>query len=1439
MAIAHGAQTRFPTTDTTGFDITTGNRTFSHAGGASACGAVVVLNMTGTVATVTGVLYGGVAMTLKATATDTSEAGRIDIYTLVQGVPTGTQTVTLQGCTATQKWCTCSTVTSATNEVTVVGSNFKNTTTAANPTMNVVTTGTSLLYGSIHGGDLNTTSYGAGSGYTIQFNGDYGALVSRSSRSTATVATGTIVYNFTFATSDDYCLAAVALAEVVRPDMRENADGHSTALGQLTTPSSPVVDYFVTASGSDAADGLTLATAWRTLTFAATQVAANKTVGVAQGDYLPFDSTTDGTSGNRIVYRSLVKWGARLVQSGTKLTGNYTDIIDFEFTDPLLVGASNIMCFVDGDFSRIIGCWVHDFPRTIDGANGAAGILLQGNDDHSGHHCEARNNVVHDIGGGVPSQLRHGLYVSCPDCTVIGNLCYSNAGDGITSWHAATRMICINNTSASNQNGGIYVGNGDFGGTALGHEDAKVYNNIITNNTRYALVETSDFNDAVAGGIYRNNMIFGNNPLNDNGGNALYVNVNSVETGTSTSDPLYVDETVDNYRLQPTSPALETGYVDALNPTIDLDNHVRPQGATIDRGAFELATASLSGTTAGTGTATGALAAIVVGLTQWALTAPKATAAAQTGPSWSITPNGANNVALVWVGAIRGASAVSAASLSGTTAGVGAVTGALKVPVALNTTTEGVGLATGALTATSLMSGTVAGTGTVTGALTATSKLTGTVAGIGTVTGALTAPPLLTGTTAGLGTVTGALAATRLIVGTTAGIGTVTGALTASPLLTGTAVGLGTLTGALTVTMPIAGTVAGVGTATGALTATALLTGTAAGVGTVTGALAAMRLVSGTVAGIGNAPGALTATSLLAGTTAGIGNVTGALTAPSLLTGTLAGVGSATGALTATTLLSGTTVGIGSVTGAVNAGTPALFGTVAGTSTSTGALTATSNLTGTAAGIGSLTGALTALPLLTGTSAGIGTVTGALAAQTFLSGTVAGVSTVTGAINAGTPALFGTLAGLSTATGALTATALISGTTAGLGALTGVLATPAPFAGTTAGTSSATGALTATSGISGTTAGTGNVTGALTATSLLTGTVAGTGTVTGALTATTFLSGTTSGVSTVTGALAATRPLTGTPAGLGTVTGALTATSLLTGTVAGTGAVTGALVTPTFLSGTTVGVSSVTGALNAGTPALFGTLVGAGLLTGALTATALPTGTTVGFGTLTGVLASSAPFTGTIAGNGSVTGALTATSLIAATTDGTGASTGALTATSKLTGTVAGIGLVSGALTATSVLTGTTAGTSTVTGTMGTTPQVAGTVAGVGALTGVISGTPQLSGTSAGTGAVNATIFIPGIAVLVGTSNGVAATAGALAAMSKMTGIAVGTSGMPGVLASFIYLAGPAAGKSTLLGSVIGIVPVEITSSGDGGISQEGRDGGISAEHAGTIWVAP
>ncbi len=215
MAIGPDTQTRFPVTDTTGLDTTAGNRTFTHTPIGTPRGVVVVIGCTGTTSPVTGVLYGGVAMTFVQSAVDTSEAGSIWIYFLGSGLPTGAQTVTLQGCTTASKFCTCSTVTAASGmDTKVYGSVGQDTLTSADPNAILLNNRSrnSLIYGGVHGGAAAPTSYAVGSGYTLQHSADYGQLSARTSRLTTAAAFASRTYNWT-AISDDWCVAAIAIGE--------------------------------------------------------------------------------------------------------------------------------------------------------------------------------------------------------------------------------------------------------------------------------------------------------------------------------------------------------------------------------------------------------------------------------------------------------------------------------------------------------------------------------------------------------------------------------------------------------------------------------------------------------------------------------------------------------------------------------------------------------------------------------------------------------------------------------------------------------------------------------------------------------------------------------------------------------------------------------------------------------------------------------------------------------------------------------------------------------------------------------------------------------------------------------------------------------------------------------------------------------------------------
>jgi len=245
MAVAHDTATRFPANaDATVVDTTSGNRTFSHAGAAGADGAVVIV--LGDLATpvVSGVLYGGTAMTKVAEATDTSEGGNVQIYFLNLGGTAlgGTQTVTLQGCTTDNKVAYAHTCTSTTGHTALDGIVQKNTTTAADPTANLTVVANAMVYGGLMGGAAAPSSYVPGTGEEVFSGGtgagigiDAGANSGHVARSTAATSAGTYTINWSFATSDDYCIAAASIKEAPAPTTTTTAKLSLASGGEPTT----------------------------------------------------------------------------------------------------------------------------------------------------------------------------------------------------------------------------------------------------------------------------------------------------------------------------------------------------------------------------------------------------------------------------------------------------------------------------------------------------------------------------------------------------------------------------------------------------------------------------------------------------------------------------------------------------------------------------------------------------------------------------------------------------------------------------------------------------------------------------------------------------------------------------------------------------------------------------------------------------------------------------------------------------------------------------------------------------------------------------------------------------------------------------------------------------------------------------------------------------
>lgn len=180
-------------------------------------------------------------------------------------------------------------------------------------------------------------------------------------------------------------------------------------------------------------------------------------------------------------------------------------------------------------------------------------------------------------------------------------------------------------------------------------------------------------------------------------------------------------------------------------------------------------------------------------------------------------------------------------------------------------------------------------------------ELSGASAGIAGVSGAVSVMRHLIGSSAGIATGSSALSVMRRLIGASAGIATAVGVLTTAVVreLSGATAGAASVSGALSVVRRLVGASAGIATATGTLTTGVVkeLSGTTAGAASVGGAIHVLRTLVGASAGVAGATGVLKVVRRLIGASGGAALVVGALAVDRTLAGASAGVATASGVL--------------------------------------------------------------------------------------------------------------------------------------------------------------------------------------------------------------------------------------------------------------------------------------------------------------------------------------------------------------------------------------------------------------------------------------------------------------------------------------------------------------------------------------------------------------
>ena len=380
---------------------------------------------------------------------------------------------------------------------------------------------------------------------------------------------------------------------------------HAIRPAYLTTIGAAGV-FHVAPGGDDAGDGSANAP-WATLQHAAASVQPGDSVLVRDGNYVGFEIAQSGTAVQPIVFKAA------------------SDNVVVDAVNPVR-GRDNIN--VEGaDYVVIEGFRVRDAERA-----GIRVVIARG--------VVVKNNVVGPNGkwgiftGFAPdvqildnetfgSADEHGIYVSNSDTpddnpVIRGNLSYDNnangiqlngdcfaGGDGVINGamiednvvhdngFKGFSLISIRASAVRNNviyDNGIRAGAGgihltDEPGCGLPTTGTVVVNNTIV-EPRIAGLRTSD--DA-AGNVIFNNLIVSDRPLRDEDGGNLIDEGSNLTLASAAG--LFVDAATGDYHLASGSAAIDAGVaafegIDA--PPHDHDGMVRPQGSSLDVGAYEM-----------------------------------------------------------------------------------------------------------------------------------------------------------------------------------------------------------------------------------------------------------------------------------------------------------------------------------------------------------------------------------------------------------------------------------------------------------------------------------------------------------------------------------------------------------------------------------------------------------------------------------------------------------------------------------------------------------------------------------------------------------------------------------------------------------------------------------------------------------------------------------
>ena len=341
---------------------------------------------------------------------------------------------------------------------------------------------------------------------------------------------------------------------------------------------------YVSPTGSDANPG-TRERPFRSLGRAAKATRPGSKVLVAPGEYAGgFRTNVSGSAGERIVFLSTSKWGARITpprdspnNTAWDNRGSYVDIIGFEVDGSTWQGGKiwTHGIYSGGSYGSIRNNHVHHIAQAAQ-CTRAGGSAIGVDSYYHGVKADVVANLVHDIG---PAGCRYiqGIYVSTSG-RITNNVVYRVAEAGIHLWHDANSVIITNNT-VTQSNTGIIIGGGNFYFFSGPNDHTAVYSNIVYDNK----MGISEQGQTGRNNSYRNNLVYQNATYNWRLQNGL------THTGTVSAAPLFLDNSraaTPSLKLSAGSPAVGRATPEYAD-SIDFAGRPRDAQAGYDIGALQ------------------------------------------------------------------------------------------------------------------------------------------------------------------------------------------------------------------------------------------------------------------------------------------------------------------------------------------------------------------------------------------------------------------------------------------------------------------------------------------------------------------------------------------------------------------------------------------------------------------------------------------------------------------------------------------------------------------------------------------------------------------------------------------------------------------------------------------------------------------------------------